>query len=314
MQKMYCLHQGIEQSNTVWYMTSALMVIRNDMKGGDISVKTKNNIAVGTKTSNAYLVILRKPLQILRGKMPISSRAYGKMARKATTKIEFAVKDNIIQQWKPTDSGNKVPEKILEEKEEQKHNAQVTGLTARRKINTFVDAKLSQANNQTEEETTLSIQTTPKPKEHTTTKEEKANYGLIVDVSMTEAQEETKDGMTEDEEQDQAIKVEEKAWIKEDLKNKKKWEQLIVHEEGKMYEYELLDTYKDTEKEEKPRPSKDILASINSMEATNFDDGTKYEDAMEPEQQALQEEMKRELAEDTKEHDKTWTEVNTKKN
>ena len=45
-----------------------------------------------------------------------------------------------------------------------------------------------------------------------------------------------------------------------------------------------------------------ILASINSMETTDVDNGTKYEDALEAEQQALQEAMERELAKDTKEH------------
>eukprot|EP00957_Ditylum_brightwellii_P094952 7230746-Ditylum_brightwellii.AAC.2 len=69
------------------------------------------------------------------------------MAHKMTTKVGIAAKAGIIQQSKPTNSGNKMPEKISEEKEEQQHNKQATGLTARRKISTFVDIQLSQASN-----------------------------------------------------------------------------------------------------------------------------------------------------------------------
>eukprot|EP00957_Ditylum_brightwellii_P016220 1220147-Ditylum_brightwellii.AAC.1 len=73
------------------------------------------------------------------------------MAHQKTIKVEFAAKANIIQQCKPTNSGNTVLEKSSEEKEEQKYNTQVTGLRARRKTNAIVDAKLSQASNQTED-------------------------------------------------------------------------------------------------------------------------------------------------------------------
>eukprot|EP00957_Ditylum_brightwellii_P006976 528902-Ditylum_brightwellii.AAC.1 len=72
--------------------------------------------------------------------MPISSKAYGKIAHKKTTKVEFAAIADIIQQCEPTNLDNKMPEKLLEEKEEQQHNKQTTGLTAQRKINAFIDA------------------------------------------------------------------------------------------------------------------------------------------------------------------------------
>eukprot|EP00957_Ditylum_brightwellii_P088513 6741362-Ditylum_brightwellii.AAC.1 len=184
--------------------------------------------------------------------MPISSGAHGNTACKKIIKVGLAAKASKAE-----------------------------GNTARRKSNAVVDSQLSKYNenndeeeeilknseaNPIERETTSAVKPTEaqaSPTKQTTNHmqqpgRKKTNYGLPVEVAMGEAQEETKEGRIMDDEFDRAFKTEAEAWLEAEMKEHKRWDQALAHEEGKIYKQELQGTDKEAEEEETKRPSKEI--------------------------------------------------------